>query len=78
MKSKWNMIIQGLAVAGQVATVVAPLVSGPAIPWTVGTIAAVQGATALYAHYRNPDGTPAEVAYERPVKKRRRKTVLAE
>lgn len=63
MKLSVNAIIQILAIIGQGAAVVSEVLPPQAQKWTVGTLAVVQALTGILAHFRNPDGTPAAVAY---------------
>ena len=64
---KWlNFLIQGIAIGGGVYTQVSP-----AIPPSVGNkimfgFSLAQAIAGMFAHYYNPDGSPASVAYVPP------------
>lgn len=67
MKLSVNSIIQLLAVIGQAAAQASDVLPGKGKVWASVTLAAVQGAIAILAHFRNPDGSPATEPYRPPI-----------
>ena len=63
MNIKWNYVAQGLATALQILNVAAGVVPPKYQPFVAFGVAIVQGGIALAAHYNNPDGTSAKVAW---------------
>lgn len=66
MRLSVNVIVQLLATLGHgVAQMSDLLPSERQKLYASATLAAIQGLVAVLAHFRNPDGTPARVPYER-------------
>jgi hypothetical protein len=63
MKFSFNVLIQMLALAAQGLNATMELLPGRGKFWAMVGLSAVQGVTAVLAHFANPDGTPAQVAY---------------
>lgn len=63
MKFSVNVLIQMLALAAQGLNATVELLPGRGKFWAMDGLSAVQGVTAVLAHFANPDGTPAQVAY---------------
>jgi hypothetical protein len=63
MKFSVNVAIQMLALAVQGLNATVELLPGRGKFWAMVGLSAVQGVTAVLAHFANPDGTPAQVAY---------------
>ena len=64
MKINVNVIIQVLAVILQYANFASDILP-PKYQWiAAGIIGIVQAVTGILAHFKNPDGTPAAVAYK--------------
>lgn len=63
MKFRWNAVIQTIGTIGQAVNVISPMLPGDAQLSVAVTLAAVQGVTAMIAHFRNPNGTPATLPY---------------
>jgi hypothetical protein len=63
MKFSVNVVIQMLALAAQGLTQTQDLLPGRAKFWALVALSAVQGVTAVLAHFTNPDGSPAEQPY---------------
>ncbi len=63
MKLSWNLVFQGLALIVQYGTMASGLVAPSAQKWIMLPVGLAQGLVAWRAHYFNPDGTPAAVAY---------------
>ena len=63
MKFSVNVFIQMLALAAQGLNATVELLPGRGKFWAMVGLSAVQGVTAVLAHFANPDGTPAQVAY---------------
>jgi hypothetical protein len=63
MKFSMNVAIQMLALAAQGLNATVELLPGRGKFWAMVGLSAVQGVTAVLAHFANPDGTPAQVAY---------------
>jgi hypothetical protein len=63
MKFSVNVLIQMLALAAQGLNATMELLPGRGKFWAMVGLSAVQGVTGVLAHFANPDGTPAEVAY---------------
>ena len=64
MKFSVNMILQIAALVAQGANATMPLLPPNLQKWAVVTLTAVQGISAVLAHFSNPDGTSARAAYE--------------
>ena len=57
-------VLGHLAAAGlQVANIALPILGGPEKIMVGGALAVIQGIAAVKARYKNPDGTPAKVAW---------------
>lgn len=65
MKFSVNVLIQMLALAAQGLNATVELLPGRGKFWAMVGLSAVQGVTAVLAHFANPDGTPARVAYDK-------------
>ena len=63
MKFSVNVLVQMLALAAQGLNATVELLPGRGKFWAMVGLSAVQGVTAVLAHFANPDGTPAQVAY---------------
>lgn len=63
MKFSVNVVIQMLALAAQGINATYDLLPDRARFWAMVALSVVQGATAVLAHFANPDGTPAEAPY---------------
>jgi limonene-1,2-epoxide hydrolase len=63
MKFSVNVAVQMLALAAQGLNATMELLPGRCKFWAMVGLSAVQGVTAVLAHFANPDGTPAQVAY---------------
>jgi hypothetical protein len=63
MKFSVNVMIQMLALAAQGINATQDLLPGKGKFWAMVALSVVQGATAVLAHFANPDGTPAEAPY---------------
>ena len=64
MKLRTSVILQGLGVALQAANLAQPWIHNPKSQATLAAVVGgLQGIAALVAHFSNPDGTPASVAY---------------
>jgi hypothetical protein len=63
MKFSVNVAIQMLALAAQGLNATMELLPGRGKFWAMVGLSAVQGVTAVLAHFANPDGKPAQVAY---------------
>jgi hypothetical protein len=63
MKFSVNVAIQMLALVAQGLNASVDLLPGRGKFWAMVGLSAVQGVTAVLAHFANPDGTPAQVAY---------------
>jgi hypothetical protein len=63
MKFSVNVLIQMLALAAQGLNATVELLPGRGKFWAMVGLSAVQGVAAVLAHFANPDGTPAQVAY---------------
>lgn len=63
MKFSVNVAVQMLALAAQGLNATMELLPGRGKFWAMVGLSAVQGVTAVLAHFANPDGTPAQVAY---------------
>ncbi|MBX9601428.1 MAG: hypothetical protein K2X35_10495 [Bryobacteraceae bacterium] len=59
MKFSVNVAIQMLALAAQGLNATVELLPGRGKFWAMVGLSAVQGVTAVLAHFANPDGTPA-------------------
>jgi hypothetical protein len=65
MKFSVNALVQLLMLAAQGINQAADLLPPRARFWATVAMAAVQGLVGVLAHFVNPDGTPAEVAYQK-------------
>ena len=63
MKFSVNVAIQMLALVMQGLNSTADLLPGKGKFWAMVGMSAVQGLTAVLAHFVNPDGTPAKAPY---------------
>ncbi len=63
MRFSVNVLIQMLALAAQGLNATMDLLPAKGKFWAMVGLSAVQGVTAVLAHFANPDGTPAEAAY---------------
>lgn len=63
MKLSTHLIWQALMLVAQYGNQAASFVPGKYKPLVAIAIGAIQGILAWKAHYSNPDGTPASVAY---------------
>ncbi|HOQ47937.1 MAG TPA: hypothetical protein PK157_21695 [Bryobacteraceae bacterium] len=63
MKFSLNVAIQMLALVAQGLNASIDLLPGRGKFWAMVSLSAVQGLTAVIAHFANPDGTPAEAPY---------------
>jgi len=63
MKFSVNVAVQMLALVAQGLNATMELLPGRGKFWAMVGLSAVQGVTAVLAHFANPDGTPAQVAY---------------
>lgn len=65
MKFGVNSIIQLLGLVGQAILQVQDLLPETARFWAAVTLAGIQGAVGVLAHFSNPDGSPAKEPYQR-------------
>ncbi|HOQ47670.1 MAG TPA: hypothetical protein PK157_20335 [Bryobacteraceae bacterium] len=63
MRFSVNVAIQMLALVAQAINATQDLLPGRGKFWAMVVLSAVQGVTAVLAHFANPDGTPAEAPY---------------
>ena len=63
MKFSSNIAIQMLALVAQGLNATMELLPGRGQFWAMVGLSAVQGLTAVLAHFANPDGTPAKAPY---------------
>ncbi len=63
MKIWLHTLIQVLAFALNIATLLTNIVPPVARPYLVLVVSAIQGFLAWYNHQYNPDGTPAIISY---------------
>ncbi len=63
MKFSVNVAIQMLALVAQGINATEELLPGRGKFWAMVVLSAVQGVTAVLAHFANPDGTPAQAPY---------------
>ncbi len=63
MKLSVNVIIQMLALAAQGLNATQDLLPAKGKFWAMVALSAVQGVTAVLAHFSNPDGTSAQAPY---------------
>ena len=63
MRFSVNVAIQMLALVAQAINATQDLLPGRAKFWAMVVLSAVQGVTAVLAHFANPDGTPAAAPY---------------
>ena len=68
MTRTWNIVIQLVALAGQVVNQFGSLIPPARRDAVAAGLAIAQGIVAVVAHSYNPDGTSAGVAYQRPAK----------
>lgn len=61
----WNKVLQAIGLAAQVTNALIDVVPMKWKPIVAGAVGIMQGAIALQAQQVNPDGTPAEVAYNK-------------
>lgn len=64
-KMKWtvNTVIQLLGTIGQAVNVVGGLIPPAWHVWVAVVLSAIQGIVGVLAHFKNPDGTTAKIAY---------------
>ncbi len=62
MKLSVNVIIQMLALAAQGINATQDLLPAKGKFWAMVALSAVQGVTAVLAHFSNPDGTSAQAS----------------
>ena len=65
MKFSLNVAIQMLALVAQGLNASIDLLPGRGKFWAMVSLSAVQGFTAVLAHFANPDGTPAQAPYNK-------------
>ncbi len=65
MKFSVNVVIQMLALVAQGINATQDVLPPHGRFWAMVALSAVQGVTAVLAHFVNPDGTPAETSYIR-------------
>lgn len=65
MKFSVNVVIQMLALVAQGINATQDVLPPRGRFWAMVALSAVQGVTAVLAHFVNPDGTPAETSYIR-------------
>lgn len=64
MKLSVNSAIQVLGLAAQATMATMQLFPSPAVQrWAAIATAVIQATSGILAHFSNPDGTPAQVAY---------------
>jgi len=63
MRFSVNVAIQLLALIAQGINATQDLLPQRGKFWALVVLSAVQGLTAVLAHFANPDGSPAELAY---------------
>ncbi len=63
MRFSVNVAIQMLALVAQAINATEELLPARGKFWAMVVLSAVQGVTAVLAHFANPDGTPAEAPY---------------
>jgi len=63
MKFSVNVAIQILALAAQGINATQDFLPPKGKFWAMVALSAVQGLTAVLAHFANPDGTPAQAPY---------------
>lgn len=66
MKFSINMILQILMTAGQAGNAILDFVPAKTKPAVAAGLGIIQGVVGLIAHFSNPDGTNAKVAYIPP------------
>jgi hypothetical protein len=69
MKVSVNAVIQALGSALVVTQMVTGFIPPKYAAWGAAAVTTIQSLTAILAHFRNPDGTPARVAYEPEAKR---------
>lgn len=65
MKLGWNVLFQALALVVQYGNQASGFVPPKAQMWIALAVGLAQGAVGWRAHFFNPDGTPAAVAYKK-------------
>ncbi|HWR52109.1 MAG TPA: hypothetical protein VN428_13445 [Bryobacteraceae bacterium] len=65
MKFTVNVAVQMLALAAQGINQAQDLLPPRGRFWAMVALSAIQGTTAVIAHFANPDGTPAILAYRK-------------
>lgn len=68
MKFSVNATIQALALAAQAINATLDVLPPRGRFWAMVALSAIQGLTAVLAHFANPDGTPAEAPYVKGAK----------
>ncbi len=63
MKFSWNLVLQVIATGVQAANALTPMLPEKQRGTLALVVGVLQSISALIAHYSNPDGTPAAVAY---------------
>lgn len=63
MKFSVNVAIQALAITAQAINATMDLLPPRGRFWAMVVLSAIQGLTAVLAHFVNPDGTPAQAPY---------------
>lgn len=63
MKLSWNLIFQAIATAAQYGNQALSVAPDKWKPYVALGIGVLQAVVAWRAHYSNPDGTPAKIAY---------------
>ena len=63
MKFSVNATIQALALVAHALNATVDLMPPEAKFWAMVVLSAVQGVTAVLAHFANPDGTPVTLPY---------------
>lgn len=71
MKLRWNTLLQGLLIFAQVGNQISETIPEDAKVPVLGCVAIAQGAIAIIAHFVNPDGTIAKLAYTPPQNKKK-------
>ncbi len=64
MRFRWNVIIQGLAVAAQTINQIEPIVPEDDKPKVAIALGILQAGIGLLAHFVNPDGTKVHTQYK--------------
>jgi hypothetical protein len=66
MKLSINVAIQALGTVAQLVNQTSDLLPPKPRFWATVALSAIQGLTAVLAHFANPDGTPARTAWVPP------------